>query len=197
MTDRRPLRVMIADDSAVVRGLVSRWLAERPEFEVVAIAGDGGQAVKRAGEIDADLCVLDVEMPVLSGLEALPKILALRPQMKVIMCSTLTHQGASVTLKALDLGAWEIPIRARALEHNIPGIHGVGESLTLHFGRERSLVGFEIINGYDKDQKIWSANSRVDEIEATTGDGQVQVITLKDVRGASRFDFDAPVERSL
>ncbi|MFO1014587.1 MAG: chemotaxis response regulator protein-glutamate methylesterase [Caulobacteraceae bacterium] len=101
----RPYRVMIADDSAVVRGLVSRWLAERPEFEVVAIAGDGGQAVKRAGEIDADLCVLDVEMPVLSGLEALPKILALRPQMKVIMCSTLTHQGASVTLKALDLGA--------------------------------------------------------------------------------------------
>ena len=59
---------------------------------------------------------------------------------------------------------------------------GIGESITLHFGRKRSLVGFEIINGYDKDQKIWSANSRVETLEASTGDGQVQVITLKDVR---------------
>ena len=73
---------------------------------------------------------------------------------------------------------------------------GIDESITLHFGRERSLVGFEIINGYDKDQKIWAANSRVEQLEARTGDGQVQVITLKDVRGASRFDFDAPVETS-
>jgi hypothetical protein len=73
---------------------------------------------------------------------------------------------------------------------------GIGQSITLHFGRERQLVGFEIINGYDKDQKIWSANSRVGQLEATTGDGQVQVITLKDVRGASRFDFDAPVDTS-
>jgi len=73
---------------------------------------------------------------------------------------------------------------------------GIGESITLHFGRERSLVGFEIINGYDKDQKIWNANSRVEQLEARTGDGQAQVITLKDVRGASRFDFDAPVDTS-
>src|SRR5439155_929243 len=49
---------------------------------------------------------------------------------------------------------------------------GIGETITLHFGRQRSLVGFEIINGYDKDQKIWSANSRVAELEAETGDGQ-------------------------
>lgn len=96
---------MVADDSAVVRGLLTRWFKECPEFDLVAVAGDGAQAVKRASEIDADLCVLDVEMPLMSGLEALPKILALRPQMKVVMCSTLTHQGASVTLKALDLGA--------------------------------------------------------------------------------------------
>ena len=73
---------------------------------------------------------------------------------------------------------------------------GIGQTITLHFGRERSLVGFEIINGYDKDQKIWSANSRVETVEASTGDGQVQEITLKDVRGASRFDFDAPIETS-
>ena len=73
---------------------------------------------------------------------------------------------------------------------------GIGQSITLHFDRKRSLVGFEIINGYDKDQKIWAANSRVETVEASTGDGQVQVITLKDVRGTSRFDFDAPIETS-
>jgi hypothetical protein len=73
---------------------------------------------------------------------------------------------------------------------------GIGETITLHFGAQRSLVGFEIINGYDKDQKIWSANARVGQLQAETGDGQVQDITLKDVRGASRFDFDAPVETS-
>ena len=73
---------------------------------------------------------------------------------------------------------------------------GIDQNLTLHFGRKRSLVGFEIINGYDKDQKIWAANSRVENVEASTGDGQVQVITLKDVRGTSRFDFDAPIETS-
>jgi hypothetical protein len=73
---------------------------------------------------------------------------------------------------------------------------GVDQSITMHFDRKRSLVGFEIINGYDKDQRIWSANSRVETVEASTGDGQVQVITLKDVRGSSRFDFDAPIETS-
>ena len=101
-----PVRVMIVDDSAVVRGLVSRWVeAAAPDMEVASIATDGAVAVKKAAECDADVCVLDIEMPNLSGLEALPQILALRPHMKVIMASTLTHRGADVTLRALDLGA--------------------------------------------------------------------------------------------
>jgi two-component system chemotaxis response regulator CheB len=98
-------RVLIVDDSAVVRGLLFRWLQDAPEFEIVGLAVDGGQAIKKASEHDIDLCVLDVEMPVMTGLEALPKLLALRPAMRVLMCSTLTQQGAAVTLRALDLGA--------------------------------------------------------------------------------------------
>ena len=73
---------------------------------------------------------------------------------------------------------------------------GIGETITLHFDRQRSLLGFEIINGYAKNQKIWSANSRVETLEASTGDGQIQVITLKDAQAPTRFDFDAPVETS-
>lgn len=101
----RPVRVMIVDDSAVVRGLVSRWIESEPGIEVVAYATDGLQAIKKARETEIDVCVLDIEMPNMSGLEALPDLLAARPGLKVIMASTLTTRGAQVTLRALDLGA--------------------------------------------------------------------------------------------
>ena len=73
---------------------------------------------------------------------------------------------------------------------------GIGETLTLHFGHERSLVGFEIINGYDKDQRTWGNNSRVKSVEATMADGRPRAIELRDVRGASRVDFGQPVKTS-
>jgi hypothetical protein len=70
---------------------------------------------------------------------------------------------------------------------------GLNETLTLHFDRERLLSGFEIINGYDKTESIWQANSRVKSLEATTGDGQTLTVSLQDVRGASRVDFKPPI----
>ena len=71
--------------------------------------------------------------------------------------------------------------------------NGLDETITLHFPGEKQLVGFEIINGYDKDQRTWANNARVHTLEATTSDGQTLTVELQDVRGASRFDFDAPV----
>lgn len=70
---------------------------------------------------------------------------------------------------------------------------GIDETVTLRFGRERSLAGFEIINGYDKDQRIWSANSRIETLEAATAGGPALAVRLQDVRGARRVDFDPPV----
>lgn len=70
---------------------------------------------------------------------------------------------------------------------------GVGETLTLHFGRQRLLSGFEIINGYDKDQRTWSSNSRVRELQATLSGGRTMAVTLADVRGASRVDLEEPI----
>lgn len=96
---------MIVDDSAVVRGMVSRWLEARADIAVVALAVDGLQALKKLEEHEVDVCVLDIEMPNMSGLEALPKLLALRPRLKVIMASTLSERGAEITLRALTLGA--------------------------------------------------------------------------------------------
>jgi two-component system chemotaxis response regulator CheB len=96
---------MIADDSVVVRAMVSKWLKADEAFDLVAIAGDGQQAVDMAHKHSPDVVILDIEMPRLTGLEALPLILTHRPRPRVIMASSLSSEGADVTLKALDLGA--------------------------------------------------------------------------------------------
>ncbi len=104
-THGAPVRVLITDDSAVVRGLVTRWLKEAEGIEVVAKASDGIIAVKLAREHQPDVVILDVEMPRLDGLAALPQILKAAPKAKVVMASTLTHRNADITLRALSAGA--------------------------------------------------------------------------------------------
>lgn len=74
---------------------------------------------------------------------------------------------------------------------------GIGETVTLHFGRQRKLAGFEIINGYDKNQTIWSANSRIRRLEVATATGPSLDVTLQDVRGARRVDFSKPVDTNF
>ncbi|MCG8440689.1 MAG: response regulator, partial [Caulobacterales bacterium] len=89
------------DDSAVVRGLLSRWVEEADDIEIVAMAKDGQQGVDAARAHQPDVIVLDVEMPRMNGLEALPLIREAAPGAKVVMASTLTHRNADITLKAL------------------------------------------------------------------------------------------------
>lgn len=98
---------MIVDDSAVIRGLVSRWLEAEPQFDVVGSCVDGMDAVKRAPDLKPDVIVLDIEMPRMDGLTALPKLLDAAPGARIIMASTLTQRGAEVTIKALSLGAMD------------------------------------------------------------------------------------------
>ncbi len=98
-------RVLVVDDSAVVRGLVARWVEADARLELAATCADGEQGVKRAGELQPDLVVLDIEMPRMDGLTALPLILKAAPKARVVMASTLTRKGAEVTLRALSLGA--------------------------------------------------------------------------------------------
>lgn len=96
---------MIVDDSAVVRGLVSRWLNEADGIEVVGTAPNGRQAVDRVEQYRPDVIVLDIEMPEMDGLTALPLLLKKMPDAAVIMASTLTRRNADISLKALSLGA--------------------------------------------------------------------------------------------
>ncbi len=100
------LRVMVVDDSLVLRGAISRIINEESAtMEVVASVQNGQLAVERAQKMDIDVIVLDIEMPVLDGISALPKLLAIDPKLVIIMASTLTTRNASVSLKALAAGA--------------------------------------------------------------------------------------------
>ncbi len=105
-TDSGPLRVMVVDDSAVMRGVVGRMIGEDPKVAVVVASAANGQlAVERARKNDIEVVILDVEMPVMDGLTALPNLLAIDPHLVVIMASALTTQNADVTLRALAAGA--------------------------------------------------------------------------------------------
>ena len=101
----RRIRVMIVDDAVVVRGLFSRWIQEEPDFEVVASLRTGREAVDQLTRADPDVVVLDVDMPELDGIAALPLLLEKKRDLVVIMASTLTRRNAEISLRALSLGA--------------------------------------------------------------------------------------------
>ncbi len=101
----RPVSVMVVDDSAVVRGFMVRLIQGESDMVVAAQASDGAMAVDALARHPVDVIVLDIEMPVMDGLTALPKLLALRPGVKVVIASTLSRRNAEISLKALALGA--------------------------------------------------------------------------------------------
>ncbi|WP_110180309.1 protein-glutamate methylesterase/protein-glutamine glutaminase [Nocardioides solisilvae] len=99
------ISVLVVDDSAAVRRIVTAALESDPGIAVVGQAVDGQHALELADELAPDAVVLDIEMPVLDGLAALRRLRAAHPRMPVIMFSTLTERGAVKTLEALSLGA--------------------------------------------------------------------------------------------
>src|ERR1700738_455318 len=102
---QQPLRVMVVDDSVVIRGLISRWIGAEPDMEVAASLRTGLDAVNQLERINPDVAVLDIEMPELDGISALPQLLAKKRNLTVIMASTLTRRNAEISFKALSLGA--------------------------------------------------------------------------------------------
>src|SRR5690242_6959779 len=100
-----PLKVMVVDDSVVIRGMISRWIASEPDMVVAASLRTGLEAVNQIDRINPDVAVLDIEMPELDGISALPQLLAKKRDLIVIMASTLTRRNAEISFKALALGA--------------------------------------------------------------------------------------------
>ncbi|HEX7922807.1 MAG TPA: chemotaxis response regulator protein-glutamate methylesterase [Bradyrhizobium sp.] len=99
------VRVMVVDDSVVIRGMISRWIGAEPDMEVVASLRTGLDAVNQLERFNPDVAVLDIEMPDLDGISALPQLLAKKRDLVIIMASTLTRRNAEISLKALSLGA--------------------------------------------------------------------------------------------
>ncbi len=100
-----PISVLVVDDSVVVRRLVTDVLNEDPDIQVVGTAPNGRIALAKIPQLNPDLISLDVEMPVMDGLETLRELRQVYPDVPVIMFSTLTERGAAATLEALELGA--------------------------------------------------------------------------------------------
>jgi two-component system chemotaxis response regulator CheB len=99
------VKVMVVDDSAVIRGFLTKILETNPNIKVQSSAQNGEIAINNLARHPHDIIILDVEMPVMGGLEAIPKLLKIQPGVKIIMCSTLTSENAQTSLKAMELGA--------------------------------------------------------------------------------------------
>jgi len=100
-----PIRLMIVDDSTVARAVLSRMVASNSDFEVVALAGNAGEALDALKTVEVDIVLLDVEMPGGSGLDALPEIICAGKGAKVLIVSSMAEDGAEVTVRALAEGA--------------------------------------------------------------------------------------------
>jgi two-component system, chemotaxis family, protein-glutamate methylesterase/glutaminase len=105
MTPGGPIRVMLVDDSSIIRRLLGRVLDTDAGITVVGEAANGQIALDVLDELDPDIVILDIEMPVMDGLTTLPNLKRRRPTLPVIMFSTLTEAGAGATLDALTRGA--------------------------------------------------------------------------------------------
>jgi len=99
------IRVLIVDDSVVIRRMLTVYLAADPDIEIVGTASDGKIGLAKIPQVNPDIIILDIEMPVMDGLQTLAAIRKTYLKLPVIMFSTLTEHGASATLDALAMGA--------------------------------------------------------------------------------------------
>lgn len=114
-TARTPARIMLVDDSVIVRSLMARILRDSPSVDIVATAGNGQEAISAVRTEKPDIVILDHEMPVMDGLTAIPHILQAHPAVKIILCSALSEKGADITLRGLALGASDFILKPSAL----------------------------------------------------------------------------------
>ncbi|HEY4410232.1 MAG TPA: chemotaxis response regulator protein-glutamate methylesterase [Acidimicrobiia bacterium] len=138
------IRVLVVDDSVVVRRLVTRILEEEADIEVVGAAANGRIALAKLAQLEVDVVTLDIEMPEMAGLATLAGLRARWPWLPVIMFSTLTARGAEATLEALALGASDYVTKPTGLHNPAEALAAVKAELlprirALH-GRNRAAA---------------------------------------------------------
>lgn len=111
-----PIRVLVVDDSTFMRNALKRSIEQDPRFKVIDTASNGQEGVDKAIALKPDIVTLDVEMPVMNGLEALKMIVA-KTTIPVVMVSAVTEAGAKITIDALSLGAVDFIPKSKGAEH--------------------------------------------------------------------------------
>jgi two-component system chemotaxis response regulator CheB len=135
------IRVLIVDDSVVVRRMLSDALAGDARISVVGTASNGAIALQRLGQVSPDVVILDVEMPDMDGIETVRRLRVDYPKLPVIMCSSLTERGAEVTLRALAAGATDYvtkPTAAVAQQDGLASFKAELLASVLVLGQSRS-----------------------------------------------------------
>jgi two-component system chemotaxis response regulator CheB len=162
----KKIRVVVVDDSALVRSLVSEIVNRQSDMECVGVANDPLIARDMIRELNPDVITLDVEMPKMDGLDFLARLMRLRP-MPVVMLSTLTERGAEVTLRALELGAIDFVAKPRiGLADGLKDLSGqIAEKIrTASTAHVRRIAGGQVVTLKQPDPAAiggWSPSSRV------------------------------------
>jgi len=135
------LRVLVVDDTVVYRKVVSDVIEEIPGAEVVGVAHDGKIAMAKISTLKPDILTLDIEMPEMNGLEVLDQMRREAPNTGAIMLSTLTHKGGEMTMKALELGAFDfIPKpETRSLEESRVAVKNALAPMLKAFARRKEV----------------------------------------------------------
>ena len=177
------VRVMLVDDSAVIRGLIARMIEGEPGLRIAASVGNGQMAVDRLKAHPVDVIILDIEMPVMDGLTALPKLLEIKPDVKIIMASTLTEKNAEISLRALQAGATDYVPKPTATRE-ISGSDTFKQEL-LEKIRQLGLVSRRAASTPDGG----TARPRILAVGSSTGGPQALFQLFKDIRP----DINMPV----
>jgi len=142
MTNLKPLRVLVIDDTVLYRKIISDILGEIPGIEVVGTANNGKIAMSRIASMQPDLVTLDVEMPEMNGLEVLTLIKEQGMEVGAIMLSSFTRQGSDITIKALELGAFDFISKpdSGSMDQNKRIIAGALVPMIKAFARRREIA---------------------------------------------------------
>jgi two-component system chemotaxis response regulator CheB len=127
--NERNLRVLVVDDSAVVRRMVTKLLEAERGIEVVGVAADGASALERLAACAPDVITLDLDMPGMDGLTALPELKRAAPEVPVVILSSFSEEGAEITLKALSLGASDYVTKPKLVRGEPDSLAPVAEQL--------------------------------------------------------------------
>lgn len=165
----RKVKILIADDSSVIRKIISDIVLSNPDFEIVGMAYDGADTLKKIEELSPDLVTLDIQMPGISGMEVLKRIRAKYQlsEMPVLVISALTEQGAQETFDTLSAGANDYitkPFRSNGMEENLSNFS------SLVISKIKSLIAHKIHRFADKEKVVFKYNDQdrksTDAIEA-------------------------------